>query len=301
MISPLFAIHPTGAKRPMFLIAPAGGVTFPYCRLLPYWDNDRPLYTIQDPSLDPESPVVQTVEELARQYIDIMKAQQPNGPYIIGGWSYGGVVSLDIARQLALRGERAELVIFDTRIDGWGAKSPFARLGFARKCVAVPKLIVAVFSHTGPYFRDGMYLIFIHGKRRGLLGRCVAAIIALLVGKAPFALLIEERPHLAGMVPPGLFRCLRVLKTNVTTVRGHRPKPVHAHGALIKASDSASLGLDDPDHDMGWGEMLLDGVDVYDTPGNHVTLMLSPAIDVVGSALREALVIADERLDTLHT
>lgn len=296
MIPHLFPLHPDGHKPPFFLCAPAGGVLFPCYHVLQYWDPERPFYAIQDPSLDPSVPIFRTVEDLARANIEAMQSVQPEGPYRIGGWSFGAMVALDMARRLVESGVECELIILDMRVNGPGRESPFANLTPLQMAVVGPKLIVAVFSHTGPYFRDGFYVMFQDMIRRGATAAPLAKAMLRVIGRAPIADVIESRSHLQDIRPPGLFRCLRVLTANMRAFRRYTPRPVDAYAALIKASDSASLGLHDPDPAMGWGGIALRGLDVYDTPGNHVTLMLHPAIEAAGRALRDAIDHADKRL-----
>lgn len=278
------------------MCAPAGGVVFPCYHVLQYWDEERPFYAMQDPSLNASTPIFRTVEDLARADVAALKAHQPQGPYILGGWSFGAMVALEMAHQLAATGDNVELIILDMRVNGPGRESPIANLTPLQRLYVIPKLIIAVFSHTGPYFRDGFYVMFGDRIKRGSLFSPFMKLAMRLIGRAPIADVIDQRPHL-DLQPPGLFRCLRVLIANMTAFRKYKPQPLNAHGALIKASDSASLGLHDPDPAMGWGGVLTDGVEVYDTPGNHVTLMLQPAIEVVGTSLRQAIETADARLN----
>ncbi|MDZ4857896.1 MAG: thioesterase domain-containing protein [Candidatus Hydrogenedentes bacterium] len=302
MIPHLFALHPAGSKLPFFLCAPAGGVLFPCYNVLNYWDVERPFYALQDPSLNKDTPLFQTVAELARANLDVLKSFQPEGPYLIGGWSFGAMVALEMAHILSAAGEEVELIVLDMRVNGPGRESPLANLTPIQKAVVIPRLIVAVFSHTGPYFRDGFYVLFGDMIRRGSKASPLLTLIMKLMGRAPIADIIEQRPHLDGIQPPGLFRCLRVLGANMRAFRNYVPKPLDIHGALIKASDSASLGLHDPDPAMGWTSITTSGLDIYDTPGNHVTLMLEPALGVVGKCLNDALENAEQRLlmpDTL--
>ena len=54
------------------------------------------------------------IPAIAAKYIEIMKRYQPNGPYILGGWCYGGVVAHEMACQLEALGETVEhLILLD--------------------------------------------------------------------------------------------------------------------------------------------------------------------------------------------
>ena len=59
------------------------------------------------------------VEELASVYIKEMRSFFPQGPYLIGGGSFGGIVAFEMAQQLYAQGaEPALLVLFDTSAPG---------------------------------------------------------------------------------------------------------------------------------------------------------------------------------------
>lgn len=59
------------------------------------------------------------IKSIAAKYIEIMKTYQPEGPYILGGWCYGGVVAHEMACQLTARGEKVEhLIMMDSHALG---------------------------------------------------------------------------------------------------------------------------------------------------------------------------------------
>ena len=94
----------SGSKRPFYCVAPAGGVVFPYYNLAPYLGDERPIYGLQDPGLEKGHAPFETVEDLAAYYISAMKTVQPQGPYMMGGWSFGGTVAFEMAQQLRRAG-----------------------------------------------------------------------------------------------------------------------------------------------------------------------------------------------------
>lgn len=79
-------------------------------------DNDcRPVYGIKSPVYIGGKNIPQNMEEAASLCIDAIKGVQPVGPYILFGWSFGGLLSYEIARQLKSRGEKAIVVgLYDT-------------------------------------------------------------------------------------------------------------------------------------------------------------------------------------------
>ena len=107
----------SGHKSPIFSVHGGdGGVLFykDFCDLL---DEDRPFYAVEAPMLlDFQRPEAEeSVEATATLYIEQLKTVRPTGPYIIGGFSFGGVVAYEIAQQLRIAGDDVELlVLFDT-------------------------------------------------------------------------------------------------------------------------------------------------------------------------------------------
>jgi amino acid adenylation domain-containing protein/non-ribosomal peptide synthase protein (TIGR01720 family) len=113
--SPLVPIQPLGTKRPLFFVHVGSGQVLCYLELARYLGTDQPFYGLQDnypyEENDNDSVADISIEEMAAYYIDSLRAVQPEGPYIFGGWSFGGVVAYEMAMQLMQRGEEVPLLI----------------------------------------------------------------------------------------------------------------------------------------------------------------------------------------------
>ncbi|MGE8411500.1 MAG: amino acid adenylation domain-containing protein [Pseudomonas sp.] len=108
---PLVPLRRTGLRKPLFLVHPMGGNILSYLRMLPHLPEDQPLYALQASGVDLGSQPIASVEAQAAFYIEAMRKVQPQGPYLIGGWSYGGFVAFEIANQLIAAGERVDSVL----------------------------------------------------------------------------------------------------------------------------------------------------------------------------------------------
>ncbi|MEO6952254.1 MAG: amino acid adenylation domain-containing protein [Polyangia bacterium] len=105
-----------GSKRPLFLVHPIGGNVFCYVDLARNLGNDQAVYGIEQQGLDGTSLPIAGIVEQARLYIEAIRAVQPDGPYLIGGWSYGGTVAYEMAQQLEAQGvDVALLAVLDAR------------------------------------------------------------------------------------------------------------------------------------------------------------------------------------------
>lgn len=111
--SALVAIQTQGSKPAFFCVHSSDGHVFSYINLARYLGDDQPFYGLQSS----QGAVLTTIEDMASRYIAELLALQPQGPYLLGGWSTGGVVALEMAQQLTRQGrEVALLAIIDSVI-----------------------------------------------------------------------------------------------------------------------------------------------------------------------------------------
>ena len=104
----------TGTK-PFFLVAGMFGNVLNLRHLAQLAGADRPFYGLQARGLFGDREPHQTFEEAARDYLAEIKTVQPNGPYLLGGFSGGGLTAYEMTRQLRAAGEEvAMLVLLDT-------------------------------------------------------------------------------------------------------------------------------------------------------------------------------------------
>ncbi|WP_437928193.1 amino acid adenylation domain-containing protein [Sorangium sp. So ce291] len=106
----------TGAHRrtPLFLVQPIGGTVYIYLELARQLGADLPIYGVRASGMEPGERVFADIPTMAAHYLRELRAVQPEGPYILGGHSAGGVVAYEMAQQLLAEGERSQLILLDT-------------------------------------------------------------------------------------------------------------------------------------------------------------------------------------------
>ncbi|MEW1632775.1 alpha/beta fold hydrolase, partial [Streptomyces sp. NPDC093801] len=110
----LLPIRTRGSKAPFFCVHPVQGVSWAYAPLARYMPPEYPLYGLQARGLDGGDGLPGTVQEMAADYIEQIRAVQGSGPYHLLGWSSGGVVAQEMAVQLQAAGQDvASLVLMD--------------------------------------------------------------------------------------------------------------------------------------------------------------------------------------------
>jgi thioesterase domain-containing protein/acyl carrier protein len=109
--SPLILLERGGHGAPFFFVHPVGGTILQYRALARRLGMQRPFYALQSPALEgnPLSPEI-TIEALARNYLDAVRTAVPKGPYLLGGWSFGGLVAAEMAQALRHTGEEVALL-----------------------------------------------------------------------------------------------------------------------------------------------------------------------------------------------
>ena len=100
---------------PFFMVAGMFGNVLNLRHLAHLIGTERPFYGLQARGLYGEDQPHQSLGDAARDYIAEIRQVQPEGPYMIGGFSGGGITAYEMARQLKAAGEEvAALVLLDT-------------------------------------------------------------------------------------------------------------------------------------------------------------------------------------------
>ncbi|HRI69217.1 MAG TPA: non-ribosomal peptide synthetase, partial [Polyangium sp.] len=108
----LIRFRTSGKHAPLFLVHPAGGTAAGYRELADALGHEQPVYGLDAPNAYEG----QTISTMAASYIRAMQSVQPSGPYYLGGWSLGGMIAFEMARQLEESGQSvALLVMLDAR------------------------------------------------------------------------------------------------------------------------------------------------------------------------------------------
>jgi amino acid adenylation domain-containing protein len=111
-----------GGKSPLFAMPGHGGDVLPFQRMQPWLDPQRPLYGIECLGLDGHTQPRWTIEEIAADCVEQMRRVQPEGPYLVIGYCFGGVVAYEAATQLLRSGQEVAFVgLVDATPFGRGA------------------------------------------------------------------------------------------------------------------------------------------------------------------------------------
>jgi thioesterase domain-containing protein/acyl carrier protein len=267
----------SGEGPPFFCMPGAGGSVFDYRKLALRLGGRLPFYGLQFHGTGRQSTIPHTVEDIAAHLAREVVNFYPQGPYLLGGYSFGGRVAYEMARRLKAEGRRVDLLAL---IDTWGAGFP----GIAsphRRLV----LHAREFLKRAPRARVE-YLVQRASALAGRLG-CHAR---------------EESEGTAassGGESPSAFMA-RIREANGRASRRYRPRPYQGRITLLRAEVRPSwVGADFSDPYLGWGSLALGGVEVHSVPGDHLSLFEGPNIGRMATVLTSCLRSAVSRVESM--
>ena len=107
---PLVLLKPGAEKTPIFITHGLGGSVIDFYQVVKHIQLPHPIYGMQAKGIDGVEEPFERIEDMAQFYLDAIKELQPHGPYLLVGFSLGGLVTLEIAQRLCESGEKVALL-----------------------------------------------------------------------------------------------------------------------------------------------------------------------------------------------
>ncbi len=167
--SPLVLMK-SGVGEPLFIVHGIGGNVIELKKLGQSIGSARPVYAIQAKGVDGTEEPLNTVADMVAYYLDHVRAIQPRGPYYLAGYSFGGVIAMEMARRLEADGEPVALLAL---IDSYAHPDTFPKS--ARQIVRL-RTVLHTF-HTEP-FHKACRVTLAKLMRRGADSLATAPILA---------------------------------------------------------------------------------------------------------------------------
>lgn len=261
----LVPIRTNGKKTPVYLVHGGGLNVLVFQSMAKHLDKEQPVYALQAIGLDGTHVQISGIEQIARHYIDEIFTVDPNGPYCLAGYSLGGKIVYEMAKQLIEMGKTVNMVgIFDTVASNLSTHVPLARrisTKVVRQFRKVPFIIKSFFTH--PIETLDYQRIVLLEKMKDLL---------------------KEKTF----DDSEAFTYNNELSASYHRAYHHYEiKPTNIRLDLFRVSKRLYF-LDDPVY-LGWNNFAKNGVEVHDVPGDHKTFILPPHDKVLASVLQECL------------
>jgi thioesterase domain-containing protein len=253
-----------GSHPPFFCVHPAGGTVFCYTALARQLGTDQPFYGLQSRGLNGEAAPHERIEDMAEEYVAAARSIQPSGPYYLGGWSIGGIVAFDMARQLEKAGEEVGLLA----------------------------LIDSEFPEKNPPQLDPVTFLIEFALHSGL-DATIEELLPLSENQQLEVVLNKAKK--AGLFPAEISVAefsrvfkdyARVFQTNIHATRAYVPAASPRRVVLLRATQLAESMKYERKHE--WTD-LVSSVDMRLMPGDHYTILREPNVKMLAEHVAQCL------------
>jgi amino acid adenylation domain-containing protein len=258
--SSLVQIQPGNSKPPLFCVHAAGGNVLEYYQMAHYLCQDQPVYGLQALGLDGKQAPLTSIEDMARHYIKEIRTIQPHGPYFLAGYSFAGMVVFEMAQQLHKQGEKVALLALLDEV------SP-KLLKISPSLWEYIQIIVSNFWQLNSqerfnYVIDKFNYKFVHkGNFR-----------EFMIAQWSKSLAPEY---------------INVLDANLEATRNYQPQVYPGKVTLFRCQvQPISQALH---HDLGWSELVTGDIEIYPIPGDHLSILKEPHVQVLAKKLKSCL------------
>ncbi|MEU5951886.1 acyltransferase domain-containing protein [Streptomyces sp. NPDC047525] len=262
---PLRVLADTGDGAPLFLAHAAGGTSEVYARLAERLSGTRPVHGF-DRLAAPED-----LRPRAEHFAERIREVRPNGPWIVGGWSYGGLLAQEAARFLTRHGTVRALVLLDSVL-------PLPAPPGLTPLEEVHRRYADFAAYVGRTYRTHLSLPYEELARRD-----DAEQIALVMK------LLEQAVDL----PHAVLDHQRTSALDLRSGERHTPGPYTGRTLLYRATEPAPHTVRDAryerdDASLGWDAHCTD-LTVTPLPGHHLSLLDPPVVDTLAELLTRDL------------
>jgi amino acid adenylation domain-containing protein len=265
-------LRPGHGRPPLFVLHSMGGEVFYARPIAGHLTGDLPVYGIRQQAPDGKPFLADSFEALAARCVNSMIALLPEGPFRLAGYSFGGLLAYEAARQLAARGCRVELVAVVDALPSSRTRAP----------ANAPKSVAAFARNLSYWIADDL----MHSSPRALAARVRRA----LTGRGP---LPPARHDLAAHLKdsPLAQWYHDIIAANGRLLARYDPQLYPGRLLLIRTRAEGPRAL--RAEDRGWGLLAAGGVEVRTVKANHITIVKEPHARTVAALLAAEL----DRLD----
>lgn len=264
----LVPLKPKGSKPPLYIVHGANHHVLIFNELAQKLDKEQPVYGLQSRGLNGIAEPHASIDEMAKDYISEIVASNPEGPYALAGFSYGGIVAFEMARQLIAQGRKVKILAqFDTYV--------FPQYYFRNR---LKKKVVSVLY----FFGKIIFIIFNMFSSRKNFVRRLGLIKLQLEGLWLRLKYGREKQH------EMQFNVRLKMQTNhnIATAK-YTIAPQDIVVDLFRASEEVNLVHDHKF--LGWKKIANRGIRKHAILGNHVDMFEKPHVEDFATILQNIL------------
>jgi amino acid adenylation domain-containing protein len=250
---PLVLIRSGEGRPPLYILQGYGMNVIGFNNIAQHMHPDQPVYGFQPRGLNGTDEPHGTIEAIAMEYVEAILRVNPEGPYYLAGYSYGGVVAFEMAQQLRARGKQiGMLAIIDTYTNNRHNKEGWT-LSLLRKAYRQFPKFMFVLKNLRKYPKPTL------GYQRDFFARKIREFIDLF-----------HRSRTAASMTPEE----RIDEQYVKAYQKYRMHLYDGSIDLFRVKIRLYF-LDDLEY-MGWRPVVGKEITIHEVPGDHTTFLMSP-------------------------
>jgi amino acid adenylation domain-containing protein len=265
----LVPIKPKGNKMPLYIVHGAGLNVLLFNALAMNMDDDQPVYGLQAKGLNGIDKPLDVMEDIATNYIAEIIEHDPIGPYALAGYSLGGMIAYEMAKQMLAMGKNVKmLAMFDTYADQTQKfDTP------VKKAIKNTWTLIKQIAYTGVLFVEDPKRTIEYKSRE--IGRRIKRI-----NKKLFPDKVKKKDVFSEYND-------EINETSAAAQRNYLLTPIDMKLELFRAKKK-TFYMDDFKY-LGWIPYAKKGVNVYEIPGEHNTIFAPPNDKQFATVLQECL------------
>lgn len=262
----LVPLQAEGHRPAVFCVHDVNGEVLNFRALAQSLGAEQPFYGIQSVGLDSGAVPLIAVEDMARRYVDEMRAVQPDGPYHLAGYSMGGWIALEMAQQLRADGQTVALLgLIDTHAEG-GPRHASVGLWMRRH---LKRLTALSPSDLVPYI----------ARRFGNLFE----LLYLAARQQSFVAAVRLFGGVSARTPAWL---RRTADANVHAIRSYQARRYDGDAVLFRAEPDAWTPTDAYD---GWPPLIGGELQIRPIASQHSEILDVPQVQYLATELTACL------------
>lgn len=273
--SPLITLQKKGDKLPLFFVHAVGGHLLSYTELARHFSKDRPLHAFELTKITGNP----SIRDLAAYYVSVLRKKQPQGPYHLGGWSLGGVLAQEMARQLKSAGETLGMVAL---VDSWVR---FDEL-LASTHRETRHAVIYASELNGRYNVD----FFVSHEE-----------LVVLDYEEKYQLIMErfqkQMPISSQFERDMLRQIYDVTGYFIEGTYDYEIKPYDGDLCVFIAEQVPPDSKELANEGLGWADHAVRPLTLERVPGNHVTMLHRPQVHALIDALERHMSLAEKNLE----
>ncbi|MDX8047244.1 SDR family NAD(P)-dependent oxidoreductase [Gracilibacillus sp. S3-1-1] len=290
----LIPLNGRGHHQNAFFVHGGPGLAAFYNNLSAALGNQYPVYVFQARGVDGKT-MPRDFEEMVNHYMQCIRIAQPQGPYIIGGYSFGGIIAYEMAQRFMQQGEEVQkLILFDTF-----PPHPEANEIFYSNSDPNNSFFKLMMGNEFANARENKAALILSEDLEGVHPNLHIAHIAKLAkerGNSP--LTVEDIYNF-------ISGACRLNDYAGSTYDTYRPKPYYGNVLYLKATDGFLgadnwMGLDpvnvygDYDYTKPWHQWVKGKLDIVEVPCDHFNILEEPSLTIVKRSIKAIIKVKNE-------